>query len=94
MYILPFTVRSLAIDTLPFNEASAAKNNLPPMDTSEPTYKRALNEASPNVNNLPPMDTSDPTYRRALCDVSPTVNNLPPNDKSPVLKKPTPKRYI
>ena len=39
-------------------------DKLPPIETSEPTYKRELNDISPFVNNRPPRETSEPTYKR------------------------------
>ena len=35
--------------TFPFNEASSFTNNLPPMDTSDPTYNLLFNDVSPMV---------------------------------------------
>ena len=35
--------------TLPFNETSPTTNNLPPIETSDPTYKRLFNDVSPMV---------------------------------------------
>jgi hypothetical protein len=49
---LPFNV------TFPFNETSPTTNNLPPIETSDPTYNRVLIDASLDKNKRPFIETS------------------------------------